>query len=140
MTSLSLFTFMHWRRKWQPTPVFLPGESQGQGSLVGYHLWGRTESDTTEVTLQQQQRNFKTGEIVLGMICIESVRLEKGQDRGRGEEKHEGPATSSPSTGKSSNLLLSLGPLSVSIPLPPPPPPHPLHNVLVYNRYSVLYE
>ena len=34
-TSLSLFTFMHWRRKWQPTPVFLPGESQGQGSLVG---------------------------------------------------------------------------------------------------------
>ena len=34
-TSLSLFTSMHWRRKWQPTPVFLPGESQGQGSLVG---------------------------------------------------------------------------------------------------------
>ena len=34
-TSLVLFTFMHWRRKWQPTPVFLPGESQGQGSLVG---------------------------------------------------------------------------------------------------------
>ena len=34
-TSLSLFTFMHWRRKWQPTPVFLPGESQGQRSLVG---------------------------------------------------------------------------------------------------------
>ena len=49
-TSLSLFTFMHRRRKWQPTPVFLPGESQGQGSLVGCHLWDRTESDTTEVT------------------------------------------------------------------------------------------
>ena len=49
-TSLSLFTFMHWRRKWQPTPVFLTGESQGWGSLVGCHLWGRTESDTTEVT------------------------------------------------------------------------------------------
>ena len=49
-TSLSLFTFMHWRRKWQPTPVFLFGESQGQGSLVGCHLWGRTKSDTTEVT------------------------------------------------------------------------------------------
>ena len=44
---------MHWRRKWQPTPVFLPGESQGQGSLVGCRLWGRTESDTTEVTQQQ---------------------------------------------------------------------------------------
>ena len=54
-TSLSLFTFMHWRRKWQPTPVFFPGESQGRGSLVGCHLWGRTESDTTEVTWQQQQ-------------------------------------------------------------------------------------
>ena len=49
-TSLSLFTFMHWRRKWQPTPVFLPGESQGWGSLVGCRLWVRTESDTTEVT------------------------------------------------------------------------------------------
>ena len=44
------FTFMHWRRKWQPTPVFLHGESQGQGSLVGCRLWGRTESDTTEAT------------------------------------------------------------------------------------------
>ena len=40
--SLSIFTFMHWRRKWQPTPVFLPGESQGQGSLVGCRLWGCT--------------------------------------------------------------------------------------------------
>ena len=49
-TSLSLFTFMHWRRKWQPTPVFLPGESQGRGSLLGCRLWGCTESDTTEVT------------------------------------------------------------------------------------------
>ena len=49
-TSPSQFTVMHWRRKWQPTPVFLPGESQGRGSLVGCRLWGRTESDTTEVT------------------------------------------------------------------------------------------
>ena len=49
-TWLSLFTVMHWRRKWQPTPVFLPGESQGWRSLVGCHLWGCTESDTTEVT------------------------------------------------------------------------------------------
>ena len=49
-TSLSLFTFMHWRRKWKPTPVFLPGESQGWGSLVGCRLWGRTKSDTTETT------------------------------------------------------------------------------------------
>ena len=49
-TRLSNFTFTHWRRKWQPTPVFLPGESNGRGSLVGCHLWGHTESDTTEVT------------------------------------------------------------------------------------------
>ena len=49
-TRLSNFTFTRWRRKWQPTPVFLPGESQGRGSLVGCHLWGCTESDTTEVT------------------------------------------------------------------------------------------
>ena len=48
--SLWLFTFMRWRRKWQPTPVFLPGESQGLGSLVGCRLWGRTESDMTEAT------------------------------------------------------------------------------------------
>ena len=54
-TSLSLFTFMLWIRKWQPTPVCLPGESQGRGSLVGCRLWGRTESDTTESTEQQQQ-------------------------------------------------------------------------------------
>ena len=45
-TRLSIFTltfiFMHWRRKWQPTPVFLPGEPQGRGSLVGCRLCGRT--------------------------------------------------------------------------------------------------
>ena len=51
VTSLSLFTFMHWRRKWQPTPVFLPGESQGQQSLVGCHLWGPV-LDTTEAAQQ----------------------------------------------------------------------------------------
>ena len=51
LNRLSRFvTFMHWRRRWQPTPVFLPGESQGRGSLVGCRLWGHTESDTTEAT------------------------------------------------------------------------------------------
>ena len=53
-TRLSSFTFtFHFHaleKKWQPTPVFLPGESQGWGSLVGCGLWGRTESDTTDVT------------------------------------------------------------------------------------------
>ena len=48
------FTFMHWRRKWQTTLVFLPGESQGRQSLVGCCLWGCRESDTTEATWQQQ--------------------------------------------------------------------------------------
>ena len=49
-TSLSLSTFMHWRRKWQPTPVLLPGESHGWRSLVGCSPWGHTESDMTEAT------------------------------------------------------------------------------------------
>ena len=58
VTSLSLFTFTHWRRKWQPTPMFLPGECQGWWSLVGCSLWGRTESDTTDATKQQQHFLF----------------------------------------------------------------------------------
>ena len=53
-TSLSLFTFIHWRRKWQPTPVLLPGGSQGRESQLGCRLWGHTESATTEATWQQQ--------------------------------------------------------------------------------------
>ena len=67
---------MHWRRKWQPTPVFLPGESQGQGSLVGCRLWGHTESDMTEVTLQQQQH---TSPILEGEIkwALESITTNK---------------------------------------------------------------
>ena len=43
-------SYLFWRRKWQPTPVFLPGESQGRGSLLGCCLWGHTESATTEAT------------------------------------------------------------------------------------------
>ena len=50
VTSLSLFTFMHWRKKWQPTSVFLVWRIPGTGSLMGCHLWGRTELDMTEVT------------------------------------------------------------------------------------------
>ena len=49
-SSFSLFTFMHRRRKWPPTPLFLPGESQGWGSLMDCRLWGCTESDSTEAT------------------------------------------------------------------------------------------
>ena len=68
-TLLSLFTFMHWRRKWQPTPVFLLEESQGRGSLVGCHLWGRTESDMTEATQQQQ--------VLSRGIIVENILLTK---------------------------------------------------------------
>ena len=58
-TSLLLFTFVHRRRKWQPTPVFLPGESQGQGSLVGCHLWDRTEFDTRLKQLSSSRQCIK---------------------------------------------------------------------------------
>ena len=60
---------------WQPTPVFLPGESQGQGSLVGCHLWGRTESDTTEATQQQQEQRRGT------------ERRQEGRDRGKDDRQ-----------------------------------------------------
>ena len=61
----------------QPTPVFLPGESQGQGSLVGCHLWGRTESDTTEATQQQQQDGSQSsgGAFLVGLVwCLRASR------------------------------------------------------------------
>ena len=64
-TSLSLFTFMHQRRKQQPTPIFLSGESQGWGSLVGCCLWGHTELDMTEVTQQQQQQGYVSGQEIV---------------------------------------------------------------------------
>ena len=74
-TSLSLFTFIHWRRKWQPTPLFLPGKSQGQGSLMGCHLWGHTELDMTEVTYKQQQVFIAACDF---SICSEQGLLSNG--------------------------------------------------------------
>ena len=86
-TSLSLFTFLHWRRQWQPTPVFLPGESQGWLSLVGCRLWGRTESDTTEVTKQLSSTLWKEVMTILDSILKNrditlptKVHLVKGMD------------------------------------------------------------
>ena len=74
-----LFTFMHWRRKWQPTPVFLPGESQGQGSLVGCCLWGRTELDTTEATQQQQQLLIELYSSNMGCVmCLSRGKITSG--------------------------------------------------------------
>ena len=54
-TSLSLFTFMHWRRKWQPTPVFLPGESQGRRNLVA-STYGVAQSWTQVKQLSSSSR------------------------------------------------------------------------------------
>ena len=81
VTSLSLFTFMHWRRKYQPTPVFLPGESQGWGSLVGCHLWGHIESDTTEVTQQQQQTQVALPHVFLLMDCFYPFSIDVSPSR-----------------------------------------------------------
>ena len=68
---------MHWRRKWQPTPVFLPGEPRGWGSLVGCRLWGRSESDTAEATQQQQQQTVFTRTPLLFMpLCDSFVFLQ----------------------------------------------------------------
>ena len=76
VTSLSLFIFMHWRRKWQPTAVFLSGESQGRRSLVGCRLWDLTESDTTEATQrqQQQQRSLEKGSSLWKATAIASQK------------------------------------------------------------------
>ena len=62
-TSLSFFPFMHWRRKWQPTPVFLPGESQGRGSLVGCGLWGRLKWLSSNITIY-----YSKGSLVAQMV------------------------------------------------------------------------
>ena len=60
------------KRKWQLTPVFLPGESQGWGSLVGCHLWGLTELDMTEATKQQQHSILGTTKI---KALVKSISL-----------------------------------------------------------------
>ena len=86
---------MHWRRKWQPTPVFLPGESQGRGSLVGCRLWDRTESDTTEAMQQQQ--------------CHRSAWLRCQDSRVTGKYIHAHMYTSSQVALPPSDLFLKTG-------------------------------
>ena len=71
-TSLSLSIFMHWRRKWQPTPVFLPGESHGQRSLVGYSPWGLKESDRTERLTLSLTLTSETGNYLMPKIHCSS--------------------------------------------------------------------
>ena len=98
-TSLSLFTFMHWRRKWQPTPVFLPGESQGRGSLGGCRLWGRTELDTTEVTQQQHlEGGFSSGSVVKNLPPMQETQETWDESLGREEPLEEEMATHFSST------------------------------------------
>ena len=60
-TSLSLFTFTHWRRQWQPTPVFLPGESQGRGSLVGCRLWAQSQTRLKRLSSSSSSRSHLLG-------------------------------------------------------------------------------
>ena len=72
-TSLSLFTFAPWRRKWQPTPVFLPGESQGPESLVGCRLWGRTESDMLKRLSSSSSSTESALSLSLRSVCVPPV-------------------------------------------------------------------
>ena len=78
-TSLSLFTFMHWRRKWQPTPVFLPGESQGLESLVGSLLWGcrirHDWNDLAAAALAKIQSRVPCGNWELKWSCVPREKI-----------------------------------------------------------------
>ena len=73
-TSLSLFTFMHWRRKWHPTPVLLPGESHGWRSLVGCSPWGHKESDTPEWLIWSDTSNGEDNGNPLQCSCLKNPR------------------------------------------------------------------
>ena len=81
VTLLSLFTFMHWRRKRQPTPVFLPGESQGRGSVVGCRLWGRTESHMTEVTYFRPVSLMNTDTKLLNTVIANRIQQDNKRIR-----------------------------------------------------------
>ena len=73
---INISSYTKQRGQWQPTPVFLPGESQGWGSLAGCRLWGCTESDTTEATWQQQQAAYtKQSYPLLILIVVNFFRL-----------------------------------------------------------------
>ena len=77
-TSFSLFTFMHWRRKWQPTPVFLPGKSHGWRNLVGYNPWGHKESDMIEwLTLSLWKLYFPPD---ISVVPVLSLPWDLGQE------------------------------------------------------------
>ena len=75
-----------WRRKWQPTPVFLPGGSQEQRSLVGCRLWGCTESDTIEAT---QHVDFTEENQYPQLLPKKEIDEVWGIERDRGIEREE---------------------------------------------------
>ena len=134
-TSLSLFTFLHWRRKWQPIPVFLPWESQGWGSPVDCHLWGCTESDMTE----RLPFHFSLSHIGEGngnpfqCSCLENPR-----DGGAWWAAVYGVAQS-----RTRLKRLSSSSSSVCMPLPqfipPAPHPSPLVTVSLFSMSMSLY-
>ena len=66
---------MRWRRKWHPTPVFLPGESQGRRGLVGCHLWGRTESATLKRLSSSSRYIFYVQLLLLYEVCKHLLSL-----------------------------------------------------------------
>ena len=81
-TSLSLFTFMHWRRKWQPTPVFLPGESQGNGEpgglpSMGSHRVGHDWSDLAAVAAAHIGM-YRKKQFVIGFDTVHGGRYSLG--------------------------------------------------------------
>ena len=106
VTSLSLLTVMHWRRKWQPTPVFLPGEAQGRGSLVGCRLWGHTSR--TRLKRLSSSSSSRGGKLQMGSeMAVES----RGPLNGAlglkfSKEKWEWQVDSMKSTRNSTNPLL----------------------------------
>ena len=85
--SLSLFTFMHWRRKWQLTPVFLPGESQGRGSLVGCRLWD-AQCRTRLKRLSSSSSKY-TNNTRQSMICIRGGGVTEIQSKERIKSNQE---------------------------------------------------
>ena len=76
LISNSVFTFMHWRRKWQPTPVFLPGESQGRGSLVGCRLWGRTVGHDWS-NLAAAPTSISSAPVLVGTLSITTLLIQR---------------------------------------------------------------
>ena len=92
-TSLSLFTFLHWRRKWQPTPVFLPGESQGRGSLVGA-VYGVAQSWTQLKRPSSRMLSLKMFRMEWTPMWLEGLRVDLLDGRNEPDNRFEGFSSS----------------------------------------------